>query len=81
MSINLGGWPVDEPGYYNLGLEPCRGYPDRLDHALERGDCLAARPGERLAWQMDLCVGVTSDLPAEIERLRGVLQTAGEMAA
>jgi hypothetical protein len=81
LSINLGGWPVDEPGYYNLGLEPCRGFPDRLDHALERGDYLTARPGERLAWQMDLCVGITPDLRAEIERLRGVLQTAGELAA
>lgn len=72
LSINLGGWPVTGPGYYNLGLEPCKGYPDRLDLAIERGDYAVAQPGERLSWQMDLCVGHTADLPAEIRRLLAV---------
>ena len=81
LSINLGGWPVDGPGYYNLGLEPCRGYPDRLDLAVERGDYAVAQPGERLTWQMDLCVGSAPNLPAEIERLRARPPAAGELAA
>jgi galactose mutarotase-like enzyme len=69
LSINLGGWPVDGPGYYNLGLEPCNGYPDRLDLAIERGDCVLAKPGQRLSWHLDLHVGSTADMFAEIERL------------
>jgi hypothetical protein len=70
LSINLGGWPVDRPGYYNLGLEPCNGYPDRLDVAIARGDHAVAMPGERLEWQVDLCVGRCPDLPAVIAGLR-----------
>ncbi len=81
LSINLGGWPVDGPGYYNLGLEPCSGYPDRLDLAIERGDHAVAQPGERLAWQMDLRVGLTEDMPAEIERLRRNREPALQAAA
>jgi hypothetical protein len=70
LSINLGGWPVDRPGYYNLGLEPCNGYPDRLDLAIARGTCAVAPPGGRLNWWVDLHVGRCSDLVAEIDRLR-----------
>ena len=70
LSINLGGWPVDGAGYYNLGLEPCNGFPDRLDLAIERGQCVVAAPGQRMEWEMDLCAGIATDLPAEIERLR-----------
>jgi hypothetical protein len=79
LSINLGGWPVESPSYYNLGLEPCLGYPDRLDLAIERGAYALAGPGERLAWEMDLCVGAAFDLPAEIARLRSARVPAGEV--
>jgi hypothetical protein len=81
LSINLGGWPVEGPGYYNLGLEPCGGYPDRLDLAIERGRHAVVQPGERLAWQMDLCVGTAPDVPAEIARLRGALRPTGGVGA
>ena len=70
LSINLGGWPLNGPGYYNLGLEPCRGYPDRLDRAVTSGDYVTTQPGQRLTWTMDMCVGLTDDLPTEIKRLR-----------
>jgi hypothetical protein len=70
LSINLGGWPADEAGYYNLGLEPCNGYPDRLDLAIERGDYAVALPGQSLKWSMDLRVGECADMAAEIDRLR-----------
>jgi hypothetical protein len=70
LSINLGGWPVDGPGYYSLGLEPCNGFPDRLDIAIERGHHATAQPGQRLEWHMALHVGLCSDMPAEIERLQ-----------
>jgi hypothetical protein len=70
LSINLGGWPVDGPGSYNLGLEPCNGYPDRLDVAIAQGDCAVAAPGGRLEWLVDLRLGRCADLPAEVARLR-----------
>jgi hypothetical protein len=69
LSINLGGWPVDKPGYYNLGLEPCNGYPDRLDVAIARGDCAVALPGGRLEWWLELQMGRTDDIAGEIESL------------
>lgn len=66
LSINLGGWPVDpsgrQPGYYNLGLEPCNGYPDRLDIAIERGDCPTLAPRSRSEWEVQFKVGETEDL-------------------
>jgi hypothetical protein len=76
LSINLGGWPVDEAGYYNLGLEPCNGYPDRLDLAIERGDYAVAQPGQTLKWGMDLRVGECVDMAAEMDRLRSAQQPA-----
>ena len=72
LSINLGGWPVDRPANYNLGLEPCNGYPDRLDVAAGKGSCAVAAPGERLAWHIDLHMGRCSDLALQIPRLREV---------
>jgi hypothetical protein len=66
LSINLGGWPVDpsgrEPGYYNLGIEPCNGYPDRLDIALEKGDCPTLPPASRADWEIEFKVGFTEDV-------------------
>jgi hypothetical protein len=70
LSINLGGWPLDRPAYYNLGLEPCNGYPDRLDVAVAAGDCAIAAPGERHEWHVDLHIGRCSDLSVRIARLR-----------
>ena len=66
LSINLGGWPVDEtgeqPGYYNLGLEPCNGYPDRLDIAIQKGDCPTLKAGSSHEWSLQLRVGATQSL-------------------
>jgi hypothetical protein len=71
LSINLGGWPVDGTGYYNLGLEPCNGYPDRLDIAIKDGDCMVLPPRDQARWSWRLFVGRTMTLDAEIEQLRG----------
>jgi hypothetical protein len=73
LSINLGGWPVEGPGYYNLGLEPCNGYPDRLDVAVERGDCVTLPARGSLRWQWNLFIGQSDDLVAELKRLGGLL--------
>jgi hypothetical protein len=70
LSINQGGWPVDRPAYYNLGLEPCNGYPDRLDDAFASGECAEAAPGERLEWSLDVCFGQAGDFSSVLPRLR-----------
>jgi hypothetical protein len=66
LSINMGGWPVDEtgqtPGYYNLGLEPCNGYPDRLDIAIEKGDCPTLAPYSNTEWELQLRVGEAEEV-------------------
>jgi hypothetical protein len=70
LSINFGGWPEENEGYYNLGLEPCNGYPDRLDLAMKRGDCGLAQPYQVDRWAWDMCIGQTDDFGAELKRLR-----------
>ena len=66
LSINMGGWPEDKskkkPGYYNLGIEPCNGYPDRLDIAIEKGDCSTLAPDSSVDWDLELRVGETEDI-------------------
>ena len=54
--INCGGWgPEGAPPYYNLGLEPCLGAPDRLDDAVERWNSAAwIEPGEEKAWDIEV---------------------------
>jgi hypothetical protein len=78
LSINMGGWPMDEageqPGYYNLGLEPCNGYPDRLDIAIERGDCPTLAAGGSAEWNLQLRVGVSRS----IDDVRAVLAEQSE---
>jgi hypothetical protein len=70
LFTNTGGWPEDEPGYYNLGLEPCRGFPDSLAQAVERGAYSTAQAGATDEWHVDVRLGRTDDMSAEIARLR-----------
>lgn len=70
LSINMGGWPVDEPGYYNIGLEPCCGFPDRLDLAIERGLAAAVSPEHPLEWSMRLYIGTAASPEEMIASLR-----------
>jgi hypothetical protein len=66
LSINMGGWPEEKSGqkigYYNLGIEPCNGYPDRLDIAIEKGDCSSLAPDSSVDWDLELRVGETEDI-------------------
>jgi len=54
--INCRGWaPPGRTPYYNLGLEPCIGAPDRLDLAvLEWHTAQTLHPGEERRWSVDL---------------------------
>jgi galactose mutarotase-like enzyme len=54
--INCGGWaPEGRRPYFNLGVEPCIGAPDRLDQAVEEWHAaqqLAA--GEERSWSLEV---------------------------
>jgi galactose mutarotase-like enzyme len=54
--INCGGWaPAVRQPYYNLGLEPCIGAPDRLADAVERwGTAQTLAPGEERRWSLEV---------------------------
>jgi hypothetical protein len=71
LSINLGGWPVEDEqgGYYNLGLEPCSGYPDRLDLAVQNDTCSTLPAYATVQWSLRLQAGEAPNADA----LRGQL--------
>jgi galactose mutarotase-like enzyme len=54
--INCRGWaPAGRTPYYNLGLEPCIGAPDRLDRAVEEWHTAQTlRPGEEREWSLQV---------------------------
>ncbi|MEP7327247.1 MAG: hypothetical protein ABI836_14950 [Gemmatimonadota bacterium] len=54
--INCGGWaPPGKAPYYNLGLEPCIGAPDRLDQAIEEWRAAQTlSPGEVREWSFEV---------------------------
>ena len=56
MWINCGGWaPAGKNPYFNLGLEPCIGAPDRLDLAIEEWHSAATlEPGETREWGFEV---------------------------
>lgn len=54
-----GGWPVDGIHTYSMLLEPCTGWPDRLDLALSRGADMVIGGNETVEWQLTMHVGRT----------------------
>ncbi len=54
--INCRGWaPVGRQPYYNLGLEPCIGAPDRLDVAVNNWKTAQVLgPGEERTWSVEV---------------------------
>jgi hypothetical protein len=60
--INCRGWaPPGKTPYYNLGLEPCIGAPDRLEDAIhEWGAAQFLQPGEERNWGLEVWLPPTS---------------------
>ena len=52
-----GGWPEGGIPTYSTLLEPCTGWPDRLDLALSRGDDRIIPGGATLEWELTLHLG------------------------
>ena len=60
--LNCRGWaPAGRGSYYNLGLEPCIGAPDRLEDALHGwGTAQFLQPGEERTWGLEVWLPPTS---------------------
>jgi hypothetical protein len=52
-----GGWPAQGTPTYSILLEPCTGWPDRLDLALSRGAGMVVPGNGALEWEVALHVG------------------------
>ena len=54
--INCAGWaPEGRTPYFNLGVEPCIGAPDRLDQAVDDwGLAQTLAPGEERSWSVEV---------------------------
>lgn len=65
--INCDGWapPGKEP-YFNLGLEPCIGAPDRLERAVESwGLAQTLAPGEVRSWGLEVRLPAIDASPSD----------------
>jgi galactose mutarotase-like enzyme len=52
-----GGWPTEGPSAYTTILEPCSGWPDRLDLAMTRGAGVMIPPQGERRWGVTLYLG------------------------
>ncbi len=64
--INQGAWPQDNEPCFNVALEPCTGYPDRLDIAIQREECRTIPAHGTLRWHLKLQAGRASDVFAAL---------------
>ena len=59
--LNMAGWPLQprdgEGPCYNAALEPCTGFPDRLDRAVARGAAATLAANATNRWTLRLEVG------------------------
>lgn len=52
-----GGWPETGEPSYSVILEPCTGWPDRLDIAIPRGNAMSIPGRSTVKWRVDLQLG------------------------
>jgi hypothetical protein len=55
--LNMDGWPLDGQPCFNVALEPCTGYPDRLDLAIAGNEAATIEGGSVKHWTLWLEVG------------------------
>jgi hypothetical protein len=55
--LNMDGWPLEGETCFNVALEPCTGYPDRLDLAIARDEAATLEPRAVNTWSVRLEVG------------------------
>jgi hypothetical protein len=55
--LNCGGWPLAGEPCFNVALEPCTGFPDRLDSAVLRDEAATLAGSSEARWELRLEVG------------------------
>ena len=58
--LNMDGWPLSGETCFNVALEPCTGYPDRLDYAVARDEAATLEPRSVNRWTLHLELGQVS---------------------
>jgi hypothetical protein len=55
--LNMGGWPLSGEPCFNVALEPCTGFPDRLDLAVQRDEAATLERKATEEWWLCLVPG------------------------
>jgi hypothetical protein len=61
LALMRGGWPESGEASRSVILEPCSGWPDRLDLAITRGACAVVPASGTRRWQVTLQLGIGRD--------------------
>lgn len=67
--INQGGWPAEDKPCFNVALEPCLGYPDRLDIAALREEIASVAAKGTQQWRVKLQAGRATEVLAALDPL------------
>lgn len=57
ICVNHGGWPFTGARGFWVAVEPCTGWPDRLDQAVPDGAVATLPAGQTVEWKLDLRIG------------------------
>jgi hypothetical protein len=68
--VNEGGWPLDGKPCFHAALEPCTGFPDRLDIAVPRNEASLVPPESSRQWRLRLLAGHAPHVDGLIDDLR-----------
>ncbi len=64
--LNQDAWPSPDQPCFNVALEPCNGYPDRVDIAQRVGALEAIGPYSTRSWQLAIHLGCARTLPSAV---------------
>ncbi|NLF02554.1 MAG: hypothetical protein GX601_16425 [Anaerolineales bacterium] len=68
--INQGGWPLQGQPCFHAALEPCTGFPDRLDIAVPRNEAGTVPARGSCSWRLRLWAGRSTDAASLVSQLR-----------
>ncbi len=75
VCVNHGGWPFTGARGFWVAIEPCTGWPDRLDQAVAQGTYATLRASMSMEWSIGLQLGRV-DAAEEVNRLLGTVSSA-----
>jgi len=74
ICVNHGGWPFTGARGFWVAVEPCTGWPDRLDQAIREGGFATLPAGQSVKWKLDLRIGradTANDVGSQMETPAG----------